>query len=194
MRHCLLALLVVPLMVSTAWGVPTIVVGNTDILPGPNQVVTIDVTGGDAVAGFKARVQIQDNASGPLIANPADPNFGVDLETGTIFALNNTGQVNSTVLPRIWVLDIITNVATVNATGVMMTVYLDASGLGVGTVWDLKLAATLAGSSVFLDEQGSDITTSITDGTVTIVPEPASIILFGAPCLGMLIRRRLRRR
>ncbi len=195
MKNYLFASLTVLLCVSAASGAPTVVVGNHDLLPNtPGQSINIPVTGAVGVEGLNAYVQIGDTTAGPVISNITDPNFGamgVDLETGTIFAGNNFGQLTSLTQNRLWILDIITASGSAATSGTLMTITLDTTGLTTGT-FDLLLAGTNGGDTEFLDSLGGLIQASITNGTVTVIPEPMTLTLLGIPVIAGLLRRRKR--
>ena len=194
MKNYFVASLTVLLSISAASGVPTVVVGNHDLLPNtPGQSINIPVTGAVGVEGLNAYVQIGDTTAGPVISNITDPNFGamgVDLETGTIFAGNNFGQLTSLTQNRLWILDIITASGSAATSGTLMTITLDTTGLTTGT-FDLLLAGTNGGDTEFLDSLGGLIQASITNGTIT-VPEPMTLTLLGIPAIAGLLRRRKR--
>jgi general secretion pathway protein D len=72
----------------------------------------------------------------------------------------------------------------VSGSGVLATVLFTGVGLGASPV-------TLS-NVVLLDSTGTDIATSIQSGSVTVIPEPASVMLLGCGVLAGLIARKSR--
>jgi len=72
----------------------------------------------------------------------------------------------------------------VPATGVLLTITVDVTGFSVSETFDLKLDATLGGDTAF-ENAGTPVTATINNGTITIVPEPATLMLIavGVPFL-----------
>jgi len=80
--------------------------------------------------------------------------------------------------------------------GIEVNLVVDLTGFGPGT-WPLMLLAGKAGATDFVDRTAATVPVSITDGSITIVPEPTSIVLglFAAVGLGLVaIRKRRARR
>jgi hypothetical protein len=150
-----------------------------------NQTITLNLTGAVNLAGLDFRAQVEDGASGPKIT-------GVDLVTGTLFAANNSGpgslQGGSWTPYR----SVTTSAGTVSGDGVLATLTVDTTGITSGGTWSLLLSATANGPTEFLDGSVELIPATITDGSMTVVPEPASMAVVGSLLLGgaWLIRRR----
>lgn len=171
---------------ATAWAVPTIVVGQHDLLPNtPNQIVKINVSGGDEVDALDLNAQIADG--GPEVGGSIDgPAItGADIITGTIFANNNDGQSDLGSYPQVALRSTVADSGSVIADGLLTTLTIDTTGFSTGT-FSLNLGDTLNGPTDF-----DPISADITDGSITIVPEPASIcLLLGGAGLMMQRRRR----
>ncbi|MHC4293985.1 MAG: PEP-CTERM sorting domain-containing protein [Planctomycetota bacterium] len=193
----LIACLTIFMFAGSVWAVPTVVVGDHDILPATNQTILVNVTGSDAIGGVNLVCEVgRISGVGPNLIALQDTTLGeeqsgaLDLETGTIFAANNFGQINAGMLDSIWSSSIITATGTVSASGLLVTITVDATGLTPCNWYDLKLSGTQAGDTEFLDGVGELIESSITNGRIHIIPEPATIVLLGLGGLGVLIRRR----
>src|SRR5260221_837425 len=73
----------------------TIIVGNHTLLPNtPGQIVDIFVTGNDTVQGTNLNSQIADGGPGAGGSIVAPGYLGTLLAPGSIFAPNNTGEIN----------------------------------------------------------------------------------------------------
>jgi len=152
----------------------------------PNQVITIQVTGGEQIAGEDFFAQIGDGGTF-LGGSNTKPNFtNVEILTGTIFAANNNGAFgdpngsppgSNAGHPLIWVDATTTTSGTVAASGVLAKLTIDTTGLTSGT-FPLRLTGiapvlgqfdtTLRGAS------GAPIPLTVTNGslTVSIFPLP----------------------
>lgn len=179
-----------------------VVVGAHLLLPNtPGQTIQIQVTGGDPVQGVNFIAVVGDGGAGgttPLPGTDVGPGITADILTGTIFALSNTGSSNGNpgqvdFGPMIAVYSTTTNTAvspTVNASGLLATIVIDTTGFNGGS-WGLNLTGTPAGDTDF-----AGLPINITNGSISIVPEPTSLVLglFAAAGLGAVaIRRRARK-
>lgn len=168
---------------------PSISVGSHDLLANTaNQTIEVFVTGGDAIEGLNLHVQVDDgsNTNGPVIQ-------GVDAITGTIFDSKTLfGQDDVSPEPQLFsAIVIASDDADINANGLLATITLDTTGLFAGT-YDLKLAGTRNGdTNLGLEIGGTEtIEPAITNGQITVVPEPTSAPLLAAGGLVLSARRR----
>jgi hypothetical protein len=168
----------------------------------PNNFITITSTNtaNDMTAGMNFVVQIGDGVLGgkPLIT-------GVDLITGTIFAGNNTGQFNTlpSQLPTpnpfsgtltnpgvVYTGSVTTASGTVSTAGLLGTLKISTFG-GIYGTWPLRLNKTAFPPVAF-----NFAPTAVTriDGTITVDPEPSSLViaLIGAGGLAYFAYRRRR--
>ncbi len=135
------------------------------------------------------RAQIGDGD--PAETTPVFESDETDLEVG-IFAANNDGQNDQSAgLPdqlTFWEISTDTGTVTVSGMQLLATVTVDTTGLTTGT-WPLKLKdlewnGAAAGSTEF------DVSVTITNGSITIIPEPASMALIALGGVALLRRRR----
>ena len=208
-----LALAVSPAMTAT------IVVGNHPIEAAPNQKVPIYVTGeaGDpTTAGTDFNVQT--GGGGPdfggevapiiqyvqLVDDPGDPHrnaFFTDEFGPTLFEpFANQGHFGTGSFgpnfPQMYHENTTLNVGGVSLVeGVPVLfaiVTLNGTGFDAGQVLSLEVSGTANGLTVLNDDtvQVDPIPLTVTDGTVTIIPEPSTFVLLLAGCLGILVWRR----
>ncbi|NJL30124.1 MAG: hypothetical protein HC898_00015 [Phycisphaerales bacterium] len=167
--------------------------GNYNLLPDkPGQTISILVKGGQAVQGLNFNIQIADGgpAAGGSILGPSIT--AVDILTGTIFAANNTGnpQGNGILVPQVAFYSTTTASGSVAAQGLLASVTLDTTGFFAGT-FDLILSNTINSSTNFASMNPA-LSPTIIDGSITLVPEPMSLmIVIGA---GLMMQGRRSRR
>lgn len=163
------------------------------------QEVPIFVTGGDPVAAlnFVAQIGQTDPGTGQPEAGPAIE--GVELLTGTIFEGNNLGQDDTPdSSPQVIVASVITEgppdeADTVPADGLLATLTIDTTGFFAGSgAFPLLLSGTIEGDTTFADAMGEDVIPTITNGSITLVPEPTALASLIA-CLPLLLSRPRRR-
>jgi hypothetical protein len=207
-----LSLAIVLCLTASAQAIPTVVVGNHVLQPNmAGQQIQLSVTGivPGTVNGFVGAFQI--GSGGTAYPGGVDgPSItGIDYAAGpSIWVVPNTpagfipgtpfGDGNDT---QFLTGDLVTTSGFVNVTnGIFVTLTIDTTGF-FGGVWDFDMLgnqvddaiALWIGNSAFL----LDIPQSITDGTITIVPEPSSVVLglFAVAGLGAVaIRKRRARR
>lgn len=197
-------------LASVSQAATSIVVGNHLLLPNTaNQKIEILVTGGDQIQGVNLNAQIgtdPTSAVTPVFQFDANqhlvfpgPNLSTLLAAGSIFAPpTGFGENDVTFFPALWQAGSATSSGTVAANGVLATLYIDTTGFFSGT-WALNLADTIGGptdwaGSIF---NGNEVPNPvITDGSITIVPEPTSVVMamFGVAGLGAVAIRRRRAR
>jgi hypothetical protein len=171
---------------SAVFAQPVIDVGTHQLQPNTaGQTIQLFVSGGDAVEAinFSAQVDGGGSAGG---GNDTGPTFtNLDLLTGTIFAPNNSGQFGGPGFPQLAIGSTITDSGSVAANGLLATLTVDTTGVSSGD-YAFLLSDTLNGNTDF-----GNIHPTITNGTIHVTPEPASMALLG---LGSLVVLRIRRR
>ncbi|MCP4376099.1 MAG: PEP-CTERM sorting domain-containing protein [bacterium] len=174
---------------SAVFATPIINVGSHQLQPNTaGQTIQLFVSGGDAVAGVNFYAQIDGGGSavpggvdvGPIFTN-------LDILTGTIFATNNNGQSGGPGYPQLAIGSTVLNSGSVAADGLLATLTVDTTGVSSGD-YAFLLSGTLNGDTDFADV---NIYPTITNGTIHVTPEPASMALLG---LGSLVVLRTRRR
>lgn len=185
--RCLLVLaLFVGCLSSAAVAEISIDVGDYDLLPNtPDQQILVFVTGGDLVQGLDLNVLIADGGPeiGGVIESPAITN--TDILTGTIFQNNNTGVIDLGVsLQQFDARSTTTAAGTVAADGLLATLTIDTTGF-FGGVFPLILSTTPNGPTAF-----AGVPARITDGSISIVPEPGSCSWGAVSLLAVSWRRR----
>jgi|GEM_PF-2676616 len=191
-RKMLMAAVLVACSATIATAAPTITAGNHQLLPNTSgQVISILASGdflADALAGVDLFLVIGGGTEGPMVTN-------LDLiGAGTIFAASNTGQQDfgaPYIPPSREIVGITTTVSgTVNPNGVLAYLTLDTTGLAAGD-YTLSLTSDLIGPSVLYSAGAAP--TVLINGTLSVVPEPSSVVLglFGiAGVAAIAIRRR----
>ncbi len=193
--YCVAICLTAMLWTSAARAVVNVNVGTINLLPNlPGQSFDLFVTGGDFVQGVDFKIQLGTGFGTPTAPGPDGPNItGVDLIASTIFATNNTGQQNQRSDPQYWFQGLTTDtIGGVAANGRLARITVDTTGFNFGS-FPLLLTGTFDGATDF-SELPIDIAANITNGSITIVPEPSTLLLasFGALALAVVRRRRNR--
>lgn len=165
-------------------------VGNPVILPErAEQKIAITISNDGPpldLGGLALLVQVADGgpAFGGSISGPSID--GVDLLNGTPFEGKNLGgqfpAIDNTPQRQFWnVLGVGATLAT-GSGQLLATISFDSTGFSSGT-WDLSLAFSSGATTRLVDPEGDPIDVSITNGTLTVVPEPAA----GAAIIGCLL-------
>ncbi len=173
----------------------TINVGDHNLQPNlAGQEIQFFITGGEMISGVNIYLQVGDG--GPekgdygFAAGTSGPKItSLDLKTGTIFKDEADSAIDLIGIPQVaqYYIAITRANGTVPASGLLMTAYLDTTGFTGGT-WNLAMKETIDGT--YSSNLGvSSFALDITNGSITIVPEPASL---GLALLGgvMLLNRR----
>lgn len=189
---------------------PTVVVGNFNLQPNlAGQTIQLTVSGiaPNTVNGITLAAEIADG--GPSFGGTLGPVFtGIDFDAGpSIWVAPNSAGHNP---PNIFFDsggqvvngDFLTTAGFVLVNGgIFVTLTIDTTGFN-GGVFPLQLIGNgvsdgIANTTGPTDFTGQNFVSSIVDGTITIVPEPSSVVLglFAMVGLGAVaIRRRRARR
>ena len=81
----------------------------------------------------------------------------------------------------------------VSANGTLLTFTLDLTGFSAGESFDLSMGIAALQETTLRDDQGTTFTPSFEDGSITIIPEPSTLLMVFLGGLGFLMVRRLRR-
>ena len=179
---------------TTAAAMPIINVGNHDFLPGEIRTITLSATGGDAVQGMNLYIQVDDGGVPNGGAATMPKITAVDIiGSGTLFDGNNTGQTDVFASDLLWAASVTTDSETVPASGTLALVTIDTAGTAPGEVYSLLLKETAVGifGAPGVDTDFAGLPASITNGSLTIVPEPntLSILLYSLPVLLPILGR-----
>jgi hypothetical protein len=176
----------------------TIDVGTFQLLPDkPDQTVILNVSGVSAAAALDFYVQIADgfpNVQGSTIDGPNITS--VDIVSGTLFESNNEGgQFGAGLGLQHQYRGVLTPVGiTVSGSDVLATLKIDTTGFTDGS-WALNVKDVHNGPTTFYNSTFQPLPATITDGFITIVPEPTAFgLVFGVLGMGWAACRRLGRR
>ena len=218
---CLLAFLFC--LAGSAQATVTLSVGDFFVPQGTASTsIPFYVTGGDLLDGMNLVVEISQGGIFPASGSPFFTS--IDSSTGTIWAGNqdlqgvtfSTRTGNTTITnvpaaiggPATWTPasghpvktkdGFLVLSGTVAANGLIGTVTVSTVGVSIG-VYDLKITPTFVttnggGSAGTVFDGTSTILTSLTNGTITVVPEPSTLALaaFGLVGLAAWVWRRKR--
>jgi hypothetical protein len=146
----------------------SVAVGNHLLMANtPNQTITIQITGGELVAGEDFFAQIGDGgaSNGGVNSKPVFTN--VDIIGGTIFAANNMGAfgdptTGNAAHPLIWDDGTVTASGSVAASGLLATLTINTTGLSSGS---FPLVLTGVASSI-----GPNNNTTLNDTSGMAIP------------------------
>lgn len=148
------------------------------------------------VTGLTFNAQVAD--SGPISEGGSGvidgPNItAVDIVSGTVFDANNLGQLNLVTVPQSWSSSVMTQNGTTTALAAGTTTRLARLTLTTETfstpqTWDLKVFGT-----AYLDENSVPILPTVTEGAVSVVPEPVHSTIAALALIGLVLLRRRER-
>ena len=166
-----LVLLLPAALILAAWTASADVIYSIDVdenrlLPDrTGQTVQIWVTGAEQVSGLNFCVQIGDG--GPELVDYGLPPgidgpsiSAIDLQTDTIFGIENSTQIAGDSIPQVAFCSVFTNSGSVVASGLLATLTIDTTGFRSGA-WDLVLSGVLGQSTDFAPDA-----ISIINGTI----------------------------
>ena len=207
-------------LTSSALADVVVTIGNHNLLPNAaGQTIQLTVSGisGDttgvapnSVSGLVAAYQTSGGGPGYTGGSPGPKITGIDYNAGpSIWVVPNTpaGYVPGAAFfdggGQLAQQDLVTTSGHVLVNGgIFVTLTIDTTGFA-GGVFPLQMIgdgaedgiASNFGASTFLFGQGGGVS-NITDGTITIVPEPSSVVLglFAMAGLGAVVIRKRRAR
>ena len=187
----LIASLMILAVAGAASAAVTVTGGDHDLQPNTaGQTITIAIAtdASDMVTGSVANVQLGTGQSTPEITDIVMTLFAsTNGDSGGFTSFAGSGY------PGLGTNDFLCTAADgsddVLGSGVLVTVTIDTTGFStVGASWALDLS-TLNGNLSIL-YTGSNPGTTVNDGTITIIPEPATMLLLGLGAVAAIIRRR----
>jgi len=192
MRVQLLVALAVTCVLSAAVSAaPIINVGSHDLMENTSgETIQLYVTGTDQVTAFNLKAQIGDG-TGPN-AEPVFESIAFGGGMWDAYAYTVTGGPISGAEQFAQASVAFNTTVSVPADGLLLTLTIDTTGFFDGDSFDLLLKGTEIGSdSDFVVIGGGTLAPDITNGTINVVPEPASMSLLALGGL-MALRRRKR--
>ncbi len=160
--------------------------------------VVITNTSSDVVTDMVGYAQLDDG--GALLGHPRGPMVTSISYGGSIWETANSGFTSffGSVAPRSQVVDpqVSLNAAgeTVLADGTLFTLTVDLTGFttAAGQSFPVLLSNSNIGAGTAFQNMGSSVATTLLDGSITVVPEPSSVVMLLAGVLFLTWTRRNR--
>jgi len=146
----------------------------------PNQVRQFQFTGSGVVDTLEFVIEIGDGSSGPKIT-------AIDLKTGTFAGAGTQANVVTDPWAQMSTVDLPSTSIT---GGLLATVTFDTTGLLYASSQPLLLSGVYDSYNTRFISAGSVVPTTVTNGTISVVPEPMSLGLLAVGALGLLRRKR----
>lgn len=190
LRKAFLAIAMVASLSTSAFAV-TNVIGGDHIAPAGGLFtfpITATSDSGETLSGLDLYLVM--DALGPIITE-------VNLISGTVFEPNNSGQfdfgIPEYLTPGRTPGYTVTTAAGSVPLGTVALITIDTTGIAAGT-YPLALTSDVLGPSAAYNQGG--VPGIFTNGSVTVIPEPSSVViaLFGAAGIGAVAIRRRRAR
>jgi hypothetical protein len=177
-RTALAAVAILLVASSPALATWTVTAGNWTVVAGAsgqtldaisaNPIVIVIAGDGAGFQGADLGLTVEDGTIGPLLED-------VDM-LGGVFLTDNNGQSDFETFPTRAQLSAVTSDADVGPNGVLALLTIDTTGVPVG-VYDLFLHYDEDFFSATVISGIPNQSTVLIDGTLTVIPEPSSIIL-----------------
>jgi hypothetical protein len=192
MRGRLLAVLVMAcFLTASGWASPLIDVGTIEAQPNTTKTFTISATGGGSVQGLDLYIQIGDGGTANSGVGTKPIITSVDIVgVGTLFNTSNTGQQNAFTSDLLWAVSTTTDTNRadyLDASGIIAYVTIDTTGTAIGESYPLLLSgvATEIFGGPGVDTGFAGVPALITNGTINITPEPATLSMLGLALMGI---------
>lgn len=198
-KNCIITLAAV-LVVASVASAAAIDVGSHNLLANTaGQKIYISITGGEALIGMNFNAQVGDG--GPELADygypagtdgPAITGVNFDIAGGMFNGTGSQDDLGSLPQLQMWMYNVTAGSAAAN--GLLVELTLDTTGFYSGS-WDLMLGDVFGGqaSTEGVIAGGNTLPIDITNGSITIVPEPATLVLLSVAG-GLAAVRRARRK
>lgn len=166
----------------------TVTPDSLNIAQDANALLTFSVTGGSNINAMQFVLQIGDGGSDMGGTDTKPTIQSVELVTDCIFSSGTQQEIVAYPLACMYSVDDSVNIIT--ATGQIAKVSLNTSLLNVGDTFTIKMS-DVSGQDTFFDYNGTPISTTSGMFTMTVVPEPATMVILTIGCLSLAYRRKV---